>query len=279
LGGPECRDACDEVRESCVAPSETPCTPDANPCTSDFCNSTGQCIHPLNSGSCDDGIFCNGTDVCSGGSCSLHLGNPCQALLDECRDTCDEQGRACQTPAGSPCADDHNVCTLDQCDGTGECVHTEHASFVAQRLSVTRIGGASNDRLIMKGTFSLADLTSSPSDTGFKLDVVGTNGAVIYTSTVPAAAIEASATVFRFSDRTGAYPQANGVTSALIKSDARKGLVRLTLRMRDYDVPGVVGAASVAVALSFGQTGGGDDCVTDVVAPCAPRGSKVICGD
>jgi hypothetical protein len=25
----------------------------------------------------DDGTFCNGTDLCSGGTCSTHAGNPC----------------------------------------------------------------------------------------------------------------------------------------------------------------------------------------------------------
>jgi hypothetical protein len=41
---------------------------------------------------CDDGVFCNGVDLCSAGSCSDHAGNPCGALL-----MCDENNDECVT--------------------------------------------------------------------------------------------------------------------------------------------------------------------------------------
>jgi hypothetical protein len=47
---------------------------------------------------CDDNVFCNGVDLCSGGSCSDHAGNPCGALLmcDEDDDTCVTACSGCQ---------------------------------------------------------------------------------------------------------------------------------------------------------------------------------------
>jgi len=41
---------------------------------------------------CDDTLFCNGADLCSGGSCSEHAGNPCGAGL-----MCDEDNGTCVT--------------------------------------------------------------------------------------------------------------------------------------------------------------------------------------
>jgi hypothetical protein len=39
---------------------------------------------------CDDGLFCNGVDTCSGGSCG-HAGDPCSAgeICNETADSCD----------------------------------------------------------------------------------------------------------------------------------------------------------------------------------------------
>jgi cysteine-rich repeat protein len=71
---------------------------------------------------CDDGLFCNGSDTCSGAACSIHSGDPCSSGV-ECDDVCNEGADDCHAPAGTACADDGNVCTLDQCDGAGACGH------------------------------------------------------------------------------------------------------------------------------------------------------------
>lgn len=100
-------------------PAGSPCPDDGNGCTNDVCNATGMCTHPNNTAPCDDGVFCNGTDTCSSGSCSAHAGNPCTT---ECNRTCNETTDSCFNPATTPC-DDGDACTLhDACDGTGTCV-------------------------------------------------------------------------------------------------------------------------------------------------------------
>lgn len=119
-GGAECNATCNEAGDNCFAPSTVPCTDDGNVCTDDRCNGMGACGHPPNTAPCDDGLFCNGADVCSGGECT-HAGDPC-AAGPECADTCDEAAKGCITPAGTPCTDDGIECTTDLCLN-GTCDH------------------------------------------------------------------------------------------------------------------------------------------------------------
>jgi len=120
-GGPECADTCDEVNDSCNTPASTACTDDGNVCTDNECDGLGTCVAINNTAACDDGVFCNGADTCSGGTCSVHPGDPC-AGGSECADTCDEVNDTCNLPASTACTDDGNVCTDNECDGFGACV-------------------------------------------------------------------------------------------------------------------------------------------------------------
>jgi hypothetical protein len=49
---------------------------DGNACTDPACNA-GVPSYLANNAPCDDALFCNGNDTCSGGSCSQHTGHPC----------------------------------------------------------------------------------------------------------------------------------------------------------------------------------------------------------
>ena len=97
------------------------CADDGNGCTNDVCDGAGACAHPNNNDACDDGLFCNGGDTCSGGACSVHAGDPCSGGA-ECADACDETNDDCFEPPGTSCTDDGNDCTDDECDGAGACV-------------------------------------------------------------------------------------------------------------------------------------------------------------
>lgn len=123
--GNECSaDVCDGVGECTHPPTQagTECEDDGNVCTDDACDGAGECVHTNNSRPCADGLYCNGPDVCSEGTCSLHLGNPC-ADGPECAETCNEEEDNCFTSQGVPCSDDGNICTADVCDGFGVCAH------------------------------------------------------------------------------------------------------------------------------------------------------------
>lgn len=99
------------------------CAGDGNDCTDDRCDGSGTCTHPANSAGCDDGEFCNGPDSCSAGACTVHDGDPCVGS-EACADTCNEIADNCFVAAETPCADDADICTADQCDGTGSCEHS-----------------------------------------------------------------------------------------------------------------------------------------------------------
>jgi cysteine-rich repeat protein len=160
-GNLETGDCCSPTCE--IEPRFTVCRPPAGPCdVLEFCSGSGgfcppdvwrpggtTCRPPLsacdqaeictglgphcptdsflpNGASCDDGVFCNGPDRCSGGTCSLHSGDPC-GVPSECRG-CDERIDSCFDPEGGACSDDGNVCTDDFCDGVGGCIHPANSA-------------------------------------------------------------------------------------------------------------------------------------------------------
>ena len=119
---------CDPQSGCVFTPVDSNCN-DNNVCTDDVCNPsdpaadpTTGCVITNNSAPCDDGTFCNGTDTCANGGCNVHSGDPCAGGA-ECNNVCDEQTKTCAVTSGTPCTDDGNVCTLDQCNGSGACVH------------------------------------------------------------------------------------------------------------------------------------------------------------
>ena len=56
------------------------------------------------------------------GTCARHAGDPCTGG-PECADACNEAADNCFDLVGTPCTSDGNVCTDDQCNGAGACVH------------------------------------------------------------------------------------------------------------------------------------------------------------
>ena len=139
-GGSPCPETecntCQEATDSCFDPSGTACTDDGNLCTDDTCDGGGACIHPANTAPCNDGLYCNGTDTCNGGSCSAHTGSPC--LETDCN-ACQEATDSCFDPLGTVCADDGNECTDDECDGTGACTHPDNTDLCDDGLYCTQV--------------------------------------------------------------------------------------------------------------------------------------------
>jgi len=109
---------------ACAGSDGTPCPgPDGDGDCSETCNEeAGDCSIPDPvSTPCTDGDFCNGTDACTAdGTCAPSGVDPCAGGL-QCANTCNADG-TCFTPIGTPCADDGNPCTVEQCDGQGGCV-------------------------------------------------------------------------------------------------------------------------------------------------------------
>jgi trimeric autotransporter adhesin len=105
-----------------------PCADDGNPCTNDQCDGAGGCAHPNNSAPCNDNVFCNGADLCGGGTCSQHPGDPCPGpdLDGDCAESCDETNDLCtgNDPNGSACNDSEFCNGPDLCSGGTCTVHT-----------------------------------------------------------------------------------------------------------------------------------------------------------
>ena len=94
------------------------CPADSNECTIETCDGAGTCVSDPREGSCDDGLFCTATDVCSDGVCQ-GAGDPC-AGGDTCNDDCDETADSC-VETGTPC-EDGIFCTGNDTCQAGVCV-------------------------------------------------------------------------------------------------------------------------------------------------------------
>ena len=91
---------------------------DGNNVNGDGCRIETECYEELAGTPCtDDGIFCNGPEVCNGiGSC-VSTGDPC-TQEGECSNVCNETADNCFVPAGTACG-----VSPDSCDGSGVCVY------------------------------------------------------------------------------------------------------------------------------------------------------------
>ena len=132
----------------CAGGNDNDCSSAGDQCKTATCDpagAEGNCdtLTPLADGSsCNDGLFCNGVDTCSGGSCSQHAGNPCPGPDGDsnCAESCNEAGDACNAsdPSGSSC-NDGNSCTSsdgtasagDACNGAGVCNGTRMMATVS----------------------------------------------------------------------------------------------------------------------------------------------------
>ncbi len=90
-------------------------------CTHDSCLvATGECLNQTDDSLCpDDGLFCNGAEICDPLQGCTGSGDPCAAAGL----VCDEDSKSCAAcSTDGECADGHD-CTLDACDAGGFCIH------------------------------------------------------------------------------------------------------------------------------------------------------------
>jgi cysteine-rich repeat protein len=112
-------DAAEQCDDGNVASGDG-CSPGCliEPCFS--CTGTPSACVPLGAGAtCEDGLFCNGTDTCDGAGICLHSGDPCPGTqCNHCQETTD----TCFDPFTTTCEADGAACTTDHCNGAGTCV-------------------------------------------------------------------------------------------------------------------------------------------------------------
>jgi hypothetical protein len=69
---------------------------DGNLCTTDTCVSGTGCVNSNNTLPCGDGLFCNGNEVCGGGSCQPGVPVNCSDGVSCTADSCNEATDACE---------------------------------------------------------------------------------------------------------------------------------------------------------------------------------------
>ena len=107
--------------------------------------------------SCDDGIFCNGDDTCSGGTCSVNAGDPCadDGLYCNGTESCSEAATACVSSgdpctSGQDCSEDEDFCCTpgvavsNLCGANGDAVGIDDCgdTFLAEDCLNWSLNGA-----------------------------------------------------------------------------------------------------------------------------------------
>ncbi len=121
-----------------------PACNDNEVCIMDSCDESGggqyACNHQnLTGTACDDGLYCNGGDICSDGVCSLHewqsnLPPACEDDNECTSDSCNEgaSNYECDNDStsleGAMCQDEGLYCTEDICE-SGQCAHKRMAGW------------------------------------------------------------------------------------------------------------------------------------------------------
>jgi hypothetical protein len=151
---------------ACTVHAGNPCPgPDGDGNCSESCNEAADnCTAPdPNGSSCNDGLFCDGADTCSAGSCSVHAGDPCPGADGDadCSESCNEAADNCTAndPNGSSCndgvfCDGADTCNAGSCnvhagdpcpgpDGDGNC--SESCNEAADNCTAHDPNGSSCD--------------------------------------------------------------------------------------------------------------------------------------
>ena len=222
--GEQCDDANfadgDCCSSTCVfEPKDSPCT-GSNVCQHYACDGAGSCVAtgPNDGQPCDDGLFCNGTDTCSGGTC-VHSGDPC-AGQDACHG-CYEPTDQCLTPSGARCG------PCRACDGAGACVGRAIPfvckQFGMSQLKISNRTPDTRDKLTWTWTkgaaTTIADLGDPTADDAYALCVFDASNPalpdqLLFSTEAPAGSgWKANGKGFRYRSRSGA-PE--GVTSVAL---------------------------------------------------------------
>ncbi len=93
-------------------------------CTIDSCNeSTDSCEHVLNPGACDNGLYCDGVEICSAvGGCQAGVAPNCDDGVTCTVDSCNEGTDSCNNAPNDATCDDGLYCNGDEtCDAVADC--------------------------------------------------------------------------------------------------------------------------------------------------------------
>jgi hypothetical protein len=279
-----------------------------NPCLVDHCTSPTACdIRPAADGSsCDDGLFCNGIDVCEGGTCQVGPAPNCDDGVACTTDRCDEDLARCVHVAQSNCchtdADcmDNDACTSRERCIAGLCVTTSQScqgtscaaaycdpvdgcgveptpdgvscepchDLVLKKLILK---GGGDSRLNLRGTFSSDDVVN-PAVNGLTFEIADARGTVFYSGSVPPDWFRSSpdATKFRFGASADDLQTTNGISGIVLR--LRGTVWSLNVRAAANDLAAGLGQSELAATLRLGGV-----CAADPQMGCQATSSRALC--
>jgi|GEM_PF-2505054 len=99
-----------------------------NDCDGDVDLADSGCQECTGPEDCDDGLWCNGEEVCAGYVCQAGSPPDCDDAIDCTDDACNEGADACDNLPDDTLCDDGNLCTNDVCDPLADCDHACNAA-------------------------------------------------------------------------------------------------------------------------------------------------------
>jgi hypothetical protein len=215
-------------------------------------------------------------DACASGACQH---TPDDSLCDdneECTDDlCNPLSGCVHADLTGTSCDDSDFCTVTESCADGQCIATDGAFTVDNKVTVSLRSGVADDRMKATLNLPLTAFTANPTLTGARLVVTDTAGVTIYDAVLPAAQWEdtnGAGQKFRFRD-------ASGVNSASIKRNEAKGVAKTLIKVNETDLPGAAGQSYLSVSLVFGTDPGTDECLTGRTIPCTVSATKLKCSD
>lgn len=246
------------------ASSGSPCADDGEACTADECDGGGTCTHAAgNAGAecraavgdcdvaetcdgsvavcpadvkqpddtpCDDALFCNGEDSCTGGLCVNHDGGVCTFVCDEPNDQC----------------------VVDECPESPQdtCRGAEKS-----KLLIKNSDSDERDALVWKfirgESSSFADLADPMVDANYTLCLyAGPDAALAATVGITPGSskwsVVGNAKGYKYSDKSGA---SSGVQKAKLKASA-KDRTKMLIKARGAGLPEILGAQGLPVPVT-----------------------------
>ena len=277
VSGDGCRDDCQD--EGCLA--ATPGFPgvdlcdDGDACTIDVCDPVAHSCS--NIASCEEGVECT-VDACVSGACE-HV--PDDTLCDdgdECTDDiCNATSGCVFANLTGPSCEDGDLCTVTGVCDMGVCEASDPSLSGKNKIVIKLKPGTDDDRLSAKAELPLTDFSSDLTVTGLELVLRDGTDQTFYTSSIPAAAFDASGSGYRFRDSGGEVASANGVSSVKISNVVTRGVAKVRAKARDVDLSGAQGQLVLSLSLLFGSDPALDECVTARRVPCKGTDTKTIC--
>jgi hypothetical protein len=247
---------------------------DPNPCRYDACTTKTSCNFATRADGtpCDDGVFCNGPEICVGGTCDASSARDCSDGVACSVDTCsEEQGRCLHTgpPGCCPACDTSDPCLADAC-AQGDCSAPPGADIEFSRIKL--MDKANGIKMVAKGRFTL-DPSVDPTATGVTLEFRTIDGAVLYHASIAGPLFNVGATGGRYrytASRVASDSQSNGITRLDFRIKNGRWLVTI---MADTD--SLVDAAAQGSLIASLRVG--DSCFRQMDMACERRADLSLC--